>query len=264
MSHVRAQWELCTIILGGALLFFWWGEGLVRAQGDSVRPQPVPSAISPIEKTLGIRKTMIPEQSEFKTDPDYRKILRYDFLPYWLNREKKERVLHRGEAAPTVRNQDKAMVLAGKGFQIPDLQRFEPDPGVEINEYGHIDFDAPVPPLGERRDHLDRAFGGAVYKKDLIFHSHLSGFHNVEPRRIQEDVRPEKAKPLDPPPVRESRLLLRSSGKTRLTLAPGKKQWDLLHDDEYLTRLDYAHARRIRAIRERADSSPSNTPARSR
>ena len=156
------------------------------------------------------------------------------------------------------------MVLAGKGFQIPDLQRFEPDPGVEINEYHHIDYDAPQPPLKEKRDRLDLGFRGAVYNKELIFHPHVSAFHNVEPDRLEEEVRPEKEEPLDPAPVEDTRLLLWSSGKTRLTLSPAKKQWDLLHGDEYRTRLDYTRAGRTARLKGKTDSSSSNTPPRSR
>ena len=262
MFKRKAQWELCRIILGGVL--FLWGGGLARADEAPLRAPEETPQLSPIEKTLGIRKTPVPDHTEYRTDSEYKKIQHYDFLPYWLEKGRRKQKPSLEEADPTVRKQDKAMVLAGKGFQIPDLQRFEPDPGVEINEYHHIDYDAPQPPLKEKRDRLDLGFRGAVYNKELIFHPHVSAFHNVEPDRLEEEVRPEKEEPLDPAPVEDTRLLLWSSGKTRLTLSPAKKQWDLLHGDEYRTRLDYTRAGRTARLKGKTDSSSSNTPPRSR
>lgn len=246
----KAQWELCRIIMGGVLLL--WGCGAVWAdEPPGSAPAQTPTEpdtgkpkLSPIEITLGLRKTPIPEHKEYQADAEYGKIMRYDYLPYWLEKEKGKLQPSAEEEDPTVRKMDRAMVLAGKGFQIPNLEQFVADPGVEINEYHHIDFDAPQPPLKERRDRLDPEFRGAVYRKELIFHPQVSAFHNVEPRKLEEDVRPDERLPLDPEPAEDTRLLLWSSGKTRLTLSPGKKQWDLLHGDEYRTRLDYTRTRR--------------------
>ncbi len=262
MTAVKSQWELCMIILGGALLF--WGGGSAWAQEAPVRSQLEGLAAPSVKIVDGFRKTPIPEHSEYKVDKEYRKILEYDYLPYWLSREKKSGLDDGDDIDPTIRNQDKAMVLAGQGFQIPDLQRFEPDPGIELNPYQHIDIDAPQPLLFQKRDVIDREFAGAVHRKELVFHPHVSGFHNVKLPPLQEDVLPKEYKTEVPVKVEESRMLLLSRGETYLTLTPGKQRWDLLHDDPFRNRKTFAKASRRLPVRAQPDPATSKKRPRSR
>ncbi len=262
MTFVRLQWELRLLILGGALLLGCGGS--VWAQESPVRsPSGEPPA--PVAKIInGFKKTPIPGHSEYKLDKEYKKILEYDYLPYWLSQEKELRIDDSDDLDPTIRNQDKAMVLAGKGFQIPDMQRFDADPGIEINPYRHIDIDAPQPPLFEKRDLLDQEFAGTVHRKELIFHPHVSGFHDVKLPQVEEDPKPVEYKPEAPVEVKESRMLLWSVGETRLTLTPGKRSWDLLHDDPYRARLDFAKANRPSPPKAKQDPAPSKKRPRTR
>lgn len=262
MTFVRLQWELRLQILIVALLL--GGGGSVWAQGAPVRPPSGNTVASAAKIVNGLKKTPIPEHSEYKVDKEYQKILEYDYLPYWFSQEKEIRLDDSDDLDPTIRNQDKAMVLTGKGFQIPDLQRFKPDPGIEINPYRHIDIDAPQPPLYKRRDRLDSKFAGAVHQKELIFHPHVSGFHNVKLPQLEEDPKPVEYKLEVPLEVDESRMLLWSERETRLTLTPGKRSWDLLHDDPYRARLDFAKANRQPRSKAKRDPVPSKKRPRTR
>ncbi len=209
------------LVLAGGLLLsggaVWAETGAQNKAGD----RPVLEKSSPTQSRGG-----------YLRDPEYRKILQYDYLPYWLNREKNLVLEDEGDGGPALRKQDRALVLAGKGFQIPDLRRFEPEPSLEINPFVHIKLRARPRGPGEPVDRLDPEFDQAARHRVLIFRSRESAFYNVPVPQVRLEPPPEPPPARIPEPVPETRLLLSDGGQTRLLLLPARKRLDLLRGNE--------------------------------
>ncbi|MCF8720122.1 hypothetical protein [Nitrospina gracilis] len=257
-------WKILLGLAGGLALLIWstWLEPVelppIVVQLYS-EPGPGPLSPRPVKEKQppplpeNWRQRFEPKPKKYpgadwetRTQSEYRKVKRYEFLPEVLESQPtKSLTVESNRPVPrTTHVRDKSLVLAGRGFEIG---RFEPDKGLTfrlntlpVPEPNMVPLDS-LPEYGNNRDGLQTVRHG----KGVVFHAGATGV----PPEISLEIAPKEAETVSPEPeepvvdagtVPEMRVLLDVAGEALLKLDSSKAApLDLLNEHPAILRHEF-------------------------
>ncbi len=175
---------------------------------------------------------------QFRQDPEYRSINRYEFLPALLKdtRGRKKSGPEEGVWGNSMTVADKPWVLAGKGFGV-GTEILNPSGTVHVNDAHYYFPTVALKPYAKASEHLEPIPGPFKSQKPLIFHSRATGFAHEPPANETPTGR---SSPFETTlilsPIPETQVYFSSEPKTKVTLAPAKNRLDLMNGNENLNR----------------------------